>query len=71
MSEDIDTDTKLDIALALMTKEQYNHWESELHILQLQCSVRDAEGVIAMRDRRISELERQLHTAQRLLRGEK
>jgi len=70
MGEDIDTDTKLDIALALMTKEQYNAWESELHILQLQCTVKDAEHVIAMRDRRIDELEQQLKTAQTLLRGE-
>lgn len=71
MGEDIPTDTKLDIALAIMTKEQYDSWERELHILQLQCTVRDAEGVIAIRDRRIAELEEQLATAQKLLRGEK
>ena len=71
VGEDIPTDTKLDIALAIMTKEQYSAWEAELHILQLQCTVRDAEGVIAIRDRQIAQLEKQLKTAQTLLRGEK
>jgi hypothetical protein len=67
----IDLRTQLDCALRLMTKQQYSAWEAELHILQLQCTVRDAEGVIAMRDREIAKLEKQLKTAQTLLRGEK
>ena len=67
----IDLRTQLDCALQIMTKEQYNAWQGELMILQLQCTVRDAEGVIAMRDRQIAKLEKQLKTAQTLLRGEK
>lgn len=71
MDNDIDVHTQLEVALALMTKEQYNAWQGELMILQLQCTVRDAEGVIAIRDRQIAKLEQQLKTAQTLLRGEK
>lgn len=70
MDNDIDVHTKLEVALSLLTKQQYNAWEAELHILQLQCTVRDAEGVIAIRDRQIAKLEQQLKTAQTLLRGE-
>jgi len=71
MDNDVDVHTQLEVALALMTKEQYNAWQGELMILQLQCTVRDAEGVIAIRDRQIAQLEQQLDTAQKLLRGEK
>lgn len=70
MDNDIDVHTKLEVALALMTKQQYDAWQGELMILQLQCTVRDAEGVIAIRDRQIAKLEQQLKTAQTLLRGE-
>ena len=71
MDNDIDVHTQLEVALSLLTKQQYDAWQGELMILQLQCTVRDAEGVIAMRDRQIAKLEQQLKTAQTLLRGEK
>lgn len=71
VGEDIPTDTKLDIALAIMTKEQYDAWERELCIIQLQCSVMDAKKALSQRDDQILRLEKELDTAQKLLRGEK
>ena len=71
MNEDVDTDTKLDVALSLMTKEQYDAWEQSLQIIQLQCELMDAKRAIKDREYAIEQLQKQLDTAQTLLRGEK
>ena len=70
MNEDVDTDTKLDVALSLMTQEQYNAWEQSLQIIQLQCELTDARRAIQSREYAIEQLQQQLDTAQTLLRGE-
>ena len=71
MNEDVDTDTKLDVALSLMTKEQYDAWEQSLQIIQLQCELMDAKRAIKDREYAIEQLQKQLDTAQTLLRGER
>ena len=70
MSEEIDLETQLNIALQIMTKEQYNVWEQSLQILQLQCELTDAKRAIQSREYAIEQLQKQLDTAQTLLRGE-
>ena len=71
MNEDVDTETKLDVALSIMTKQQYDVWEQSLTNIQLQCELTDARRAIKERDHEISQLQKQLDTAQLLLRGEK
>lgn len=70
MNEDIDTDTKLEVALSLMTQEQYNAWEQSLQIIQLQCELMDARRAIQDREYKIEQLEKQVDISKALLRGE-
>ena len=56
--DEIDLQTQLNVALQLMTKEQYNTWGLELSNIQLQCSLMDAK-------RKIDELKKELEEARK------
>jgi lipopolysaccharide biosynthesis regulator YciM len=69
MSE-VDIETQLDCALQIMTKAQVDNWHTQLEVIQLQCELTDARRAIKDREYAIEQLQKQLDTAQTLLRGE-
>lgn len=69
MSE-VDIETQLDCALRIMTKAQVDNWQTQLEVIQLQCELTDAKRAIKDREYAIEQLQKQLDTAQTLLRGE-
>ena len=67
---EVDIETQLNCALQIMTKEQVDNWHTQLEVLQLQCELTDARRAIQSREYAIEQLQKQLDTAQTLLRGE-
>jgi lipopolysaccharide biosynthesis regulator YciM len=53
-----------------MTKAQVDNWHTQLEVIQLQCELTDARRAIKDREYAIEQLQKQLDTAQTLLRGE-
>lgn len=67
---EVDIETQLDCALQIMTKAQVDNWHTQLEVIQLQCELTDAKRAIKDREYAIEQLQKQLDTAQTLLRGE-
>ena len=67
---EVDIETQLDCALRIMTKAQVDNWQTQLEVIQLQCELTDAKRAIKDREYAIEQLQKQLDTAQTLLRGE-
>ena len=56
MSDEVDLQTQLNVALQVMTKEQHNIWELTLELIQKDCSLMEARKRISDLEERVNEL---------------
>ena len=56
MSDEVDLQTQLNIALQIMTKEQYNTWELEIKLIQKDCELMGARKRISDLEEKVNEL---------------
>ena len=56
MSEEIDLQTQLNVALQVMTKEQHNIWALTMELIQKDCSLMEARKRIGDLEERVNEL---------------
>jgi len=56
MSDEVDLQTQLNVALQVMTKEQHNIWELTMELIQKDCSLMEARKRIGDLEERVNEL---------------
>ena len=56
MSDEVDLQTQLNVALQVMTKEQHNIWALTMELIQKDCSLMEARKRIGDLEERVNEL---------------